>query len=38
MPLKLNPTAARPREETKPLVDRRQTNPMFLLPRGGPFP
>ena len=21
MPLKLNPTAARPREETKPLVD-----------------
>jgi alkanesulfonate monooxygenase SsuD/methylene tetrahydromethanopterin reductase-like flavin-dependent oxidoreductase (luciferase family) len=29
MPLKLNPTATRPREETEPLVDRRQTNPMF---------
>jgi alkanesulfonate monooxygenase SsuD/methylene tetrahydromethanopterin reductase-like flavin-dependent oxidoreductase (luciferase family) len=29
MPLDLNPTAPRPREETEPLVDRRQTNPMF---------
>ena len=29
MPLELNPTATRPREETEPLVDRRQTNPMF---------
>ena len=29
MPLELNPTAPRPREETEPLVDRRQTNPMF---------
>jgi len=29
MPLELNPTAPRPREETEPLVDRRKTNPMF---------
>jgi dimethylsulfone monooxygenase len=29
MPLELNPTAPRPRKETEPLVDRRQTNPMF---------
>jgi FMNH2-dependent dimethyl sulfone monooxygenase len=29
MVLDLNPTAPRPEAETKPLVDRRQTNPMF---------
>src|SRR4029079_12012475 len=29
MSLDLNPTAPRPENETKPLVDRRQTNPMF---------
>jgi len=29
MPLELNPTAPRPREEAEPLVDRRKTNPMF---------
>ena len=29
MPLDLNPTAPRPRDETEPLVDRRRTNPMF---------
>ena len=27
--LDLNPTAPRPPEETAPLTDRRQTNPMF---------
>jgi len=29
MPLDLNPTTPRPENETKPLVDRRTTNPMF---------
>ena len=29
MSLDLNPTAPRPENETKPLVDRTQTNPMF---------
>ena len=29
MSLQLNPTAPRPTQETQPLVDRRQTNPMF---------
>jgi hypothetical protein len=29
MTIEFNPTAPRPPEETEPLVDRRQTNPMF---------
>ena len=29
MALDLNPTAPRPENETKPLVPREQTNPMF---------